>query len=250
MRRVMRAVNVAVALVTLLSALAVLASNLFDPGYRAHYRDSVPLVVAYLVAQVVIVVAFWRDSPLVPWIAVAKALVSYLFLWTLPAVGPMWIRVTPARYVYMLFDSSLIRFPMFALFWLGRGAWNTFNALYFTAHWWRPLRERQPLLGRVVTIVPIAIIVVCVAIFLELVREEAKTFSPAAHAVAHTLYASLDCDTIRSRAGTTTDDTRQQGERRWQVHISYGCPATNVVVRGEDGRFGFSGGPRPECCAP
>jgi hypothetical protein len=249
MRRVMRALNVAVALVTLLSALAVLTSNVFDPGYRAHYRDSIGLVVAYIAAQVVIIVAFVRDSRLVPWIALVKALLSYLFLWTLPAVGPMWIRVTPARYVYQLFDSPLVRFPMFALFWLGRGAWNTFNALYFTADWWRPLRDRQPLFGRVVTIVPIAIIVVCIATFLELVREESKTFSPAAHAVAQAVYASLDCDTIRGRAGTTSDDTRQQGDRRWQVRISYGCPATNVVVRGEDGRFGFSGGPRPECCA-
>jgi hypothetical protein len=250
MRRVMRAVNVAVALVTLLSALAVLASNLLDPAYRTHYHDNLGLVIAYVAAQVVIIVAFVRDSWLVPWIAVAKALASYVFLWGLPVVGPAWIAVTPGRYVYMLFESQLVRFPMFALFWLGRGAWNTFNAFYFTAHWWRPLRDRQPLLGRVVTIVPIAIIVVCVATFLELARQEAKTFSVEAHAVAQMVYQGLDCETVRSRAGTTTDDTRQQGERRWQVRISYGCPATNVIVRGEDGRFGFTGGPRPECCAP
>jgi hypothetical protein len=248
MRSAMRGINVAVALVTLLSALAVLGSHMLQPEYRAYHPDSLGLVVAYAVVQGVIAVAFLRDTWLVPWLAVAKALAAYVFLWTFPVIGSRWIEMTPARYVYSLFSGEVVRLPMLAFVWLGRGAWNTFNAFYFTSDWWRPLRARQPLLGRVVTIVPIAIIVLCIWTFLELVRYEVKTFSPEAHEIARLVYDGLDCDTVRAHAGATTTDTRQRGERRWEVRISYGCAFTNVVVQGEDGRLGFTGGARRECC--
>ena len=245
----MRALNVAGAFVTLLSALGVLASHLLESGYRQHHADNLALVTAYTALHVVILVAFARDTWLVPWLAVGKAVAAYVFLWTFPVIGPAWMAMTPGRYVYSLFSGDVFRLPMFAFIWLGRGAWNAFNAFYFTAGWWQPLRARHPLLGRVVTIVPIAIVVGCMWTFIELVRYEAKTFSPEAHEIARLVYDGLDCDTVRRRAGETTTDTRQRGERRWKVQISYGCAFTNVVVRAEDGRFGFTGGPRPECCA-
>jgi hypothetical protein len=63
------------------------------------------------------------------------------------------------------------------------------------------------------------------------------------------VYHGLDCETVRTRAGQTTDDLRQRGDRRYQVRIVYGCALTRVVVAAEDGRIGTIAGPRLECCA-
>src|SRR5262249_51867245 len=72
-RRALRIANVLVAVVTLASALAVLASDLAVPGYREHYRDALWFVLLYVALQFAILVAFVRDDRAVPWLAVAKA---------------------------------------------------------------------------------------------------------------------------------------------------------------------------------
>jgi hypothetical protein len=135
-----------------------------------------------------------------------------------------------------------------ALVFLGRGAFNTLNAMYFTAPWWRRLRVRRPLLGRTVTAAPMAATVFFVWTFLALQREEARTFSSEAQDVARLVYESLNCDAVRAHAGTTTTDLRQRGERRYEVRIAYGCALTRVLVRAEDGRIGKVAGPQLQCC--
>jgi len=249
-RLVFRLLNVAIALVTLASGVAVLASDLAVPGYREHFRDAPWLVAAYCAVQVVMLVAFARDGRLVPWLALAKAAAAYALLAAFVQAWPVYRWWTPGRYVYQLFDwGETTRLGLFALLFLGRGAFNTVNAFYFTQPWWAPLRLRRPLFGRLVTAVPIAVTVSCVWAFTELVREEARTISPEAQEIARYLHATLDCETIRARAGTTTTDLRQHGERRYEVRIAYACADTRVVVRAEDGRLGTASGPRAECCA-
>jgi hypothetical protein len=249
MRLVFRLFNVAIALVTLASALAVLGSDLLIPGYRGHYNDAVWFVALYCAVQVVMLVEFARDGRLVPWLAVAKTLAAYALLATFVVVWPIWRQWTPARYVYQLFDwGDGSRIGLFALVFLGRGAFNTLNAFYFTELWWRPLRARRPFLGRVVTALPLAALVLCLWSFVELVREEARTFSPDAQEVARMVYGGLDCEAVRTHAGKTTSDIRQRGERRYEVRIVYGCALTRVMVRADDGRVGATAGPRLECC--
>ena len=249
-RRALRVVNVLVALVTLASALAVLVSDLTVPGYREHYRDAVWFVTLYAAIQVVIVVEFARDGRFVPWLALAKAVAAWVFLVNFVALWPYWRTWTPARYVYQLFEwGQGGTIGLFALVFLGRGAFNTINAMYFTAHWWGPLRERQPLLGRVVTALPIGAITFFVWGFLHLVSEEVRTFSPDATDVARLVLADLDCERVRANAGRTTTDLRQRGERRYEVRIAYDCAVTRVIVRAEDGRIGTAAEPRTQCCA-
>lgn len=248
-RRALRLLNVAIALVTLASALAVLWSDLFVPGYRAHHRDALWFVTLYTAIQVVMLVEFARDGRRVPWLAVAKMASAYLFLANFTVLWPYWRTWTPARYVYQLFDWGGVKVGLFALVFLGRGAFNTMNAMYFTQHWWGPLRLRRPLLGRLVTAVYVGGTAFCVWAFLQLVREEARTFSPEAQEVAQFVYQGLDCTAVRAQAGETTTDLRQWGERRFEVRITYGCELTRVVVRTEDGRLGTATGPRDECCA-
>jgi len=249
MRRALRIVNVLIALTALASGLAVLGSTVLDPSYRAHYRDAVWFVLAYVALQAWIVVAFARDGWLVPWIAAAKAVAAWLFLLTFAQVGRFWMVWTPARYVYQLFDwgpgASIV---LYAFVFLGRGTFNTLNAFYFTSHWWGPLRHRRPLVGRLVTAVPIAIAVLCIWTFFELVRLDHRTFSPEAHEIARLVYTELDCDTVRARDGRTSTDVRQRGDRRYVVRVSYGCADTQVIVQDPDGRIGTASGPRPECC--
>ena len=249
MRRALRIVNVLVAVVTLASALAVLGSDLAIAGYRAHYRDAVWFVAVYAVIQVVMLVEFARDGPLVPWLALAKAAAAWLFLLDFVALWPYWRTWTPARYVYQLVDWPEARnVGLFALVFLGRGAGNTLNAFFLTERWWRPLRLRRPLLGRVVTAVPIAATAFCVFAFAQLVREEGETFSPEAQAIADYVYQGLDCAAVRAHAGETTTDLRQRGDRRYQVQIAYGCDETRVLVRDQDGRVGNAAGPQLDCC--
>jgi hypothetical protein len=250
MRRWQRWANVFVSLVTVASAVAVLVSDLVVPGYQEHYGDALPFVLGYTALQGWFLAAFLRGDRWMPWAAVAKAVGAWLFLATFTAIGPAWMAVTPSRYVYQVFDwGPNTKLGMFAFVFLGRGAWNTFNAFLATEDWWRPLRTTRPILGRIVTIVPVAIIVTCVWAFLTLVRLDAKTFSPDAADVARVVLADVDCETIRSREGTTTTDVRQRGAATYQVEIRYGCRGTQVVVRAEDGRLGTASAPRPECCS-
>ena len=55
-----------IALVTLVSALAVLASDVLVPGYREHYRDAPWFVTLYVLVQIVMLVGFARDWRGVP----------------------------------------------------------------------------------------------------------------------------------------------------------------------------------------
>jgi hypothetical protein len=243
-------VNVFVSFLTVASSLAVLGSDLVVPGYRDHYGDALPFVLGYTALQVWFLVIFVRASRATPWVAIAKAVGAYAFLATFTVVGPAWMAVTPSRYVYQLFDwGPNTKIGMFGFVFVGRGAWNTFNAFMATEDWWRPLRTTRPLLGRLVTAVPVVIIVACVWAFLTLVRIDAKAFSPDAADVARLVLADTDCPTIRSRDGTTTSDVRQRGTATYKVEIRWGCRMTQVVVTAEDGRLGTASTPRPECCA-
>ncbi|HWP67195.1 MAG TPA: hypothetical protein VNO26_14960 [Candidatus Limnocylindria bacterium] len=250
MRRAMRWTNVVISAVALASGLAVLASNLLDAGYRAHYRDSLLVVVAYLAFYAWTLVTFARDGRRTAHLAVAKALGAYLFLATFVAVGPLWMARTPARYVYLLFDwgrdatGVLMTYVL-----LGRGVWNTLNAMFFTAPWWMPLRTTHPLVGRVVTILPIGLATAFVAAFFELRALERATYSAAASAVAEQVFAGLECDEIRRRQGTETTDVRQRADgERFRVRVVWDCRAVRVYVQDEDGKMGSFAGPRLECC--
>jgi hypothetical protein len=241
--------NVLVALVTLASGLATLGSDLLVAGYREAHHDALWFVVAYCAVQAWMVVAFARENPSAPWLASAKLAAALLFFATIPGTGLYWAGWTPGRYVYQLFDwGGGSKVGLFALAFLGRGAFNTVNTLYWTARWWRPLRERHPLVGRAVTSVGIALAAVCVSLFFALASEERRTFSDEAQAVAQTVLAQLDCQSVRANDGKTTQDLRQQGERRYLVEISYGCEVTRVVVRTEDGKMGVATGTEAECC--
>jgi len=249
MRRALRWLNVAIALVTLASGLAVLGSDLLVTGYRELHRDALWFVVAYCGVQVLMLVEFARDGWLVPWLAVAKALAACLFFGSFFTNGLYWMVWTPGRYIYQLFGwGEETKVGLFALAFLGRGTFNTLNAFYFTRPWWGPLRVRRPLLGRAVTALPIGVAALCTWAFLGLVHEEVTTFSPDAQDVARTVLESLDCEKVRANNGKTTTDLRQRGDRRYQVEITYGCELTRVRVQAEDGRIGTAAEPQRECC--
>ena len=248
MRLLMRIVNVLIALVTLASALAVLFSDLTVVGYRACYQDALWFVVLYVVVQAVMLVAFARDHRLVPWLALGKAAVAWAFLADFSQLWPTWYTWTPARYVYLLFEwNTGTKVGLFAFVFLGRGAFNTLNATYFTAPWWRELRVRRPLLGRAVTALPMALIVLFLWTFFALQQEEVRTTSAEAQEVARDVNQNLACDTVREHVGTTTTDIRQRGAHRYLVQIAYACAATRILVRAEDGRIGSVAAPQLEC---
>lgn len=249
MRLVLRVVMAGTALLPLASAVAVLVSNVVSPGYRAIYHDSLWVAAVYLAGWVAIVVAAVRDHRLLPWLAVARAVAGWAFLAAFLAVGRAWMVVTPGRYVYQLFDwgeGQLL--PLYAFVFLGRGAGNTLVAFGLTSPWWRRLRERQPLLGRAVTALPVALVATAVWAFLQLVRLDAQTYSPEAFDVAHLVADGLDCDAIRTRSGQTTTDLRQRGDRQFHVAIAFGCPVTRIAVVAQDGRRGTARLERPDCC--
>ena len=248
--RALRMLNALVALATLASALAVLASDLLVPGYRAHYRDALWFVAAYAALQAFMLVQFVRGGRLVPGLVLAKTAAAYAFLAAFLVVWPQWRYWTPGRYVYELFawgDGSAV--GLFALVFLGRGAFNTVNAVYFWRSGLLRLRARRPLLGRVVTVLPIGVTVLCVWTFLGLVQQEQRTFSADARDIAREIVAGLDCEAVRARTGQTTTDLRRRGERSYQVEIVWGCPQTRVTVHAEDGRLGTASEARAECCA-
>ena len=247
--RTLRVLNVVAAAVTLASALAVLASNLLDPAYRAANHDSLAFVVAYAAFYVWVIYAFARTSPWAPRLAIVKALAAYLFIVIFVEVGQPWMAWTPGRYVYLLFDwGPEAKVGLFAFVFLGRGAWNTVNAFVANRDWWFALRARRPLLGRLATVVPVAITVFCVWAFLALVRIDATTFSAEGHEVAQIVFESTTCEDVRAKAGTTTRDVRQRGDRRFDVSIRWACEDTRVLVRTPDGKLGTAGGSRAECC--
>jgi hypothetical protein len=250
MRRVLRWTNVGISGAALASALAVLASNLLDAGYRAHYRDSLLLVIAYVVFYGVVLLAFARDDRRTAHLAVLKALGAYFFLASFAVLGPLWMARTPGRYVYMLFDwgrEATVVLMAFVLF--GRGLWNTLNAMFFTTQWWIPLRARHPLAGRVVTMIPVGLAAAFVALFVELRRQERELYSPLADEVAQQVFAGIDCAEIRAKRGTETTDLRARSDgQRFRVHVRWDCRAVRVSVQDADGRLGQFAGPREDCC--
>lgn len=249
MRRALRVVMVVTALLPLASGLAVLISALADPSYRAFYHDPFWLVGGYLVWWTVVIVTAVRDDRWLPLVAVVRALAGWAFLAAFLAVGRTWMVATPGRYVYQLFDwGEGQMLPLYAFVFLGRAAGNTLVAFGLTSDWWRPLRRRQPLLGRLVTAVPIALTVLAVWAFLQLVRLDAQTYSAEAFDVARLVASGLDCDAIRTRSGQTTRDLRRRGDRQYNVQIAYGCPRTVIVVVDQDGRRGTADVERAECC--
>lgn len=252
MPRTLRALNVVAALAALASGLAVLVSNVAVPGYP--YHDPLAIVAAYCAFYAWVAVAFWRGTPAAPRLAIAKTLGAYAFLVLFvgaPDVARGWTDATPGRYVYQLFDwGPGAGIGMYGFVLLGRGVWNTVNVIACTRDWWFETRARRPLLGRALTTIPVAITVGCVWQFMELVRFEAKTFSPEAHEIARLVERTLSCDDVRAKAGTTTQDVRQRGERSYQVTIRWGCTDTRIVVRDPDDRIGVAIATRPECCPP
>ena len=249
MHRALRAIVGLTALLPLASGLAVLISALVDPQYRAFYHDPPWLVIGYVAWWATVIVTAVRDSRWLGVVALVRALAGWAFLAAFLAVGRAWMVATPGRYVYQLFDwGEGQMLPLYAFVFLGRAAGNTLVAFGLTSAWWRPLRARQPLLGRIVTAVPIALTVLAVWAFLQLVRLDAQTYSAEAFDVARVVAGRLDCDAIRMRSGQNTRDLRQRGDRQYNVQISYGCPRTVIVVVDQDGRRGTADVERAECC--
>jgi hypothetical protein len=251
MSRTLRAVNVVAALAALASGLAVLASHLAVPAYP--YGDSPAIIVAYCAFYGWVAWAFARGTSAAPGLALAKALGAYAFLALFvvaPDLGRAWTVATPARYVYQLFDwGPGAGVGMYGFVFLGRGAWNTVNAIACSRDWWLTVRARRPLLGRALTALPVAITVACVWQFMALVRFDAKTFSPEAHEIARLVEQTLSCDDVRAKAGTTTSDLRQRGDRQYRVTIRWGCGDTRILVRDPDDRVGVAVDAR-DCCPP
>jgi hypothetical protein len=253
MSRTLRVLNLLGAALCLASALAVLVSNLVDPAYRAHYRDALWFVVAYIAFYGVVLYAFAssKRDQLAQALAVVKTLGAYVFIVSFSAVGQTWMAWTPGRYVYHLFDwGPAARIVSMGYVFLGRGAWNTVNAFVLTRDYWMPLRTQRPLLGRLVTMVHVALTVLFVWVFFTLARMNAQEFSPEAHEIAGLVLAGVDCDQLRARQGTSTSDVRQRGERRYDVSIDWDCRDVRVIVRDPDGKLGTAHDARPECCAP
>jgi hypothetical protein len=249
MRRAILWLNALATAVTLLSALAVLGSWLLDPAYRIYFGDSPIFVAGYAALQAWFLWSYARDTPNVPLVAVLRAVAGWIFIALFVSVGPLWMRITPGRYVYQLFDwGPEARIGLFALVFLGRGAFNTFSAVVLTRERWWPLRERYPIFGRVLTAVPVAIIATFVWAFMQMVRLDATAFSPDAYDVARIVLDGIDCPTLREREGQTTTDLRQRGDRRYHVTIRWRCRDVQIEVRAEDGRMGVARGPRLECC--
>jgi hypothetical protein len=247
----LRIVNAFAAAVCLASALAVLGGNLSDPGYRAHYRDAIPYVLAYAAFYAWVLYTFaWSGRVRVAQtLAVVKAIGAYAFLLAFPGAGRTWMVLTPGRYVYQLFDwGTEASIVLMAYVFLARGAWNTVNAFAITRPVWFPLRQSRPLFGRIVTYIPVVITVLCVWAFLRLARMNAEDFSAEAHEIASIVANDIQCDEVRAKAGTTTRDVRQRGDRQYQVMINWDCTDVRIIVRDPEGKAGTARTPRPECC--
>jgi hypothetical protein len=252
MPRTLRALNVVAALMALASGLAALVSNVAIPGYP--YRDPLAIVAAYCAFYAWVAYAFARGTSAAPGLAIAKTVGALLFVLLFlraPDVARSWIAATPGRYVYQLFDwGPGAGIGMYGFVFLGRGAWNMVNTFACTRGWWFAIRARRPLLGRILTAIPVAIIVGCVWQFMAFVRVEAKTFSPEAHEVAQLIGQALSCEDVRTKAGTTTSDVRKRGDREYHVTIRWDCGDTRILVRDPDDRIGVAVWARADCCPP
>jgi hypothetical protein len=250
MRRVFRLLNLVAGGACLASGAAASWSWLTDPGYRAHYGDSAWLLAAYVGFYLWVLHAFWRDDRWAPRLAVAKAIGAYVFLATFVSVGPLWMAVSPGRYVYLVFHDwgSGSQAPLMAYVLLGRGVWNTANVMVFTWPWWNRIRADRPIVGRLLTAVPILLMVVFVWTYRELLRLEHETFSAEAMGVAAEVLAGLDCDAIRNAPAPTTTDRRARGDRQYDVEIRWDCRDVRVRVLDPDGKLGTANAPRLECC--
>jgi hypothetical protein len=247
--RTLRYVYAAAVAVTLASGLAVLAQDLLVPGYRAYHRDWIPFVAAYAAVQAFTLVELLRDGRWVPWLVAARAAVAYVFLLNLTSLWPAWRYWTPGRYVYQLLDvPGVFNLGLYALLFLGRGAFNTWSLLRFTEGWWKPLRQRHPFAGRLVTAGFVAGLVFPAWAFLVVVTQEAKIYSPEAEAVAREVLHGITCETVREKAGQQTTDLRRRGETNYHVQIAYDCAVIRVVVRMEDGRVGSYSASPGDCC--
>jgi hypothetical protein len=249
MRRAILWLSALATALSLLSALAVAVSWLLDPAYRVQFGDSIWFVLGYVALQAYILRAFLGDTPAAPWMALARAAAGWAFIALFVSIGPLWMRVTPARYVYQLFDwGPEARIGLFALVFLGRGAFNSFAVFELTRDWWWGLRDTRPILGRLLTAAGVGVIVTFVWMFMQMVRLDAATFSREAYEVAELVLDGIDCDTLRARNGQTTTDLRQRGERRYHVTIHWRCTDVLIEVRDEDGKIGVARAARPECC--
>jgi hypothetical protein len=247
MPRSLRWLNLIAAAVSLASGLAVLASNLLDPGYP--YRDPLWVVVGYLAFYGAVIWAFWTCSPVAGRLAIAKTVGATIFLLLFPFAGLRLMAWTPGRYVYQLFDwGPEVKIGLFAFVLLGRGVWNVVNVFALYRDWWLTLRVRKPLLGRALTAVPVGLTLFLVWAFLSLVRMDAATFSREAHEIARLVEQDVTCHEVRAKRGTRTEDVRQRGDRTYRVTIEWSCEALRILVVAPDGRAGIAGGPRPECC--
>jgi len=246
MRAVVRWIEAAACGVAAFSAALVLWENA-DPAYRAAVGDPLWLVVCYAVAHAWMAWELARDGAWTPWIAVGRALAAYGFLAVallVPPAGKAWMAASPSRYVYQLVDwGEGAELVLFAFLFLGRGVGNTIGAMVLTSPWWGPLRLRRPLLGRLVTAVPIVLVVLLGWQFTELFQYA------VARDVARVVVDSLDCADVQAKLGQTTTDVRALKTRRFVVRISYACPATRVVVADEHQRMGYADGAR-QCCPP
>lgn len=248
--RTLRALNVVATGVTLASGLGVLAQDLLVAGYREYHRDWVPFVAAYCAAQAFTLAELLRNGPALPWLIGARAAVAYAFLLNLTTLWPQWRYWTPGRYVYELVDvPGILNIGLYALIFLGRGAFNTWSLLGATERWWRPLRKSHPLAGRLVTAGFVAGLVFPVWTFLLVITQEAKEYSSEAEAVAREVLHGISCATVQEKAGQQTTDLRRRGETSYHVQIAYDCAVMRVVVRTEDGRVGSYAASPGDCCA-
>lgn len=258
MRRLFRLLNVVTAAACLASGAAATWSWLVDPGYRAHYGDPLWLLLAYVAFYAWVLRAFWRDDASAPRLALVKTAGAYLFLVYLvlgattgegAAWLALWMHRTPGRYVYQLFQwGPCLEWVLMAYVLLGRGAWNTVNAVAFTMPWWIRIRASRPILGRVLTALPVLLLVGFAWTYRELIRLQREVYSCEATSVAHEVLAGIDCEALAHASAPTTTDLRQRGERRYEVHIRWDCHDVQVLVRDPDGRVGTARAPRLECC--
>lgn len=249
MRRVLLYLNLGAGAVCLASGAACLGSWLTDPGYRTHYGDPLWLLLAYVGFYAWVLRSMWRDDAWTTRLALVKTVGAYVFLAAFPAVGPAWMARTPGRYVYELFRwGPGLEWILMGYVLLGRGLWNTANAMAFTLPWWSRLRTARPIVGRVLTMIPIALMVSFVWLYRELVRLERTTFSAEAIAVAHEILDGIDCEEIRAADTPVTRDRRRRGDRIYDVEIRWECRDLQVLVRDPEDRIGAARAPRPECC--
>jgi hypothetical protein len=118
----------------------------------------------------------------------------------------------------------------------------------YTMPWWTHMRARRPIVGRLLTAIPLLFIVTFVWTYRELVRVDRTTFSAEATRVAEEILAGIDCDAIRNAPEPATRDRRRRGEREYEVHIQWTCRDVIVLVEDPDGRIGTARASRPDCC--